>query len=84
MKYWTHEFKAVRENEKDVKAGIVAANSFGAATANMFRVISGLPSTEWGIQKEIEYDNDNQLEQSNEQTTYRKTKQKTLLDYTSN
>jgi uncharacterized protein YecE (DUF72 family) len=51
MKYWTHKFKALRENEKDVKAGIVAANNhyagFGAATANMFRVMNDLPSAEW-------------------------------------
>jgi uncharacterized protein YecE (DUF72 family) len=60
MKYWTHKTKAVRENEKDVRAGIVAANNhyagFGAATANMFRMMNYLPSAEWGMQKEIGYD----------------------------
>ena len=86
MKYWTDKFRAVQENEKDVKIGIVAANNhyagFGAATANMFRVMSGLPSTGWGMQKEIAYDNDFQL--SDQQTSYHENKQKTLLDYPSN
>jgi hypothetical protein len=85
MKYWTHKFKAVQENEKDVKAGIVAANNhyagFGAATANMFRVMNDLPSAEWGMQKEIDYDT--VFQNSDEQTSYRKAKQKTLLDYPS-
>jgi uncharacterized protein YecE (DUF72 family) len=85
MKYWTRKFKAVRENEKDVKAGIVAANNhyagFGAATANMFRVMNDLPSAEWGTQKEIDYDT--VFQNSDEQTSYRKAKQKTLLDYPS-
>jgi uncharacterized protein YecE (DUF72 family) len=85
MKYWGHKFKAVQENEKDVKAGIVAANNhyagFGAATANMFRVMNDLPSAEWGMQKEIDYDT--VFQNSDEQTSYRKAKQKTLLDYPS-
>ncbi|HZO11486.1 MAG TPA: DUF72 domain-containing protein, partial [Nitrososphaeraceae archaeon] len=59
MKYWVHKFKAVQENEKDVKTAIVAANNhyagFGAATANMFRVMSGLAPVEWGMQKELDY-----------------------------
>jgi hypothetical protein len=42
----------------DSNYGILAARNhyagFGAATANMFRVMNGLPSTEWGTQKEIE------------------------------
>jgi len=86
MKYCAHKFKAVSENEKDVRAGIVAANNhyagFGAATANMIRMMNGLPSAEWGMQKEIEYDNNFQF--PDEQTNYRKSKQKTLLDYSSN
>jgi len=86
LKYWAHKFKAVSENEKDVRAGIVAANNhyagFGAATANMIRMMNGLPSAEWGMQKEIEYDNNFQF--PDEQTNYRKSKQKTLLDYSSN
>src|SRR4029078_10451455 len=86
MKYWTQKFKAVQENEKDVKAPILAANNhyagFGAATANMFRVMNDLPSVEWGMQKEIDYDTD--YHESDAQTTHRNAKQKTLLDYPSN
>jgi hypothetical protein len=52
MQYWSDKFKTIQENEKEVKAGIVAANNhyawFGAATANMFRVMNNLPSLEWG------------------------------------
>ena len=51
MKYWTTKFRTVQKDEKDVKVGIVVANNhyagFGAATANMFRVINNLPSIEW-------------------------------------
>jgi uncharacterized protein YecE (DUF72 family) len=86
MQYWSDKFKTIQENEKDVKAGIVAANNhyagFGAATANMFRVMRGLPSVEWGMQKEIE--NITELQYPDEQSSYRKAKQKTLLDYPSN
>jgi uncharacterized protein YecE (DUF72 family) len=86
MKYWSDKLKAIQENEKDVKAGIVAANNhyagFGAATANMLGVMNDLPSAEWGMQKEIDYDADFQT--SDEQTGYHKAKQKTLLDYPSN
>jgi uncharacterized protein YecE (DUF72 family) len=86
MKYWAHKFKAVSENEKDVKTGILAANNhyagFGAATANMFRMMNDLPSAEWGMQKEIECDNNFQF--PDEQISYRKSKQNTLLDYPSN
>ncbi len=85
MKYWAHKFKAVQENEKDVKAGIVAANNhyagFGAATANMFRMMNDLPSAEWGMQKEIE--NITELQFLDEQRSYQKSKQKSLLDYPS-
>jgi uncharacterized protein YecE (DUF72 family) len=85
MKYWSDKFKTIQENEKNVKAGIVAGNNhyagFGAATANMFRMMNGLPSTEWGMQKEIDYDTD--FQNSDEQASYRKAKQKTLLDYPS-
>ena len=86
MEYWSDKFRATQENEKSVRAGIVAANNhyagFGAATANMFRVMRGLPSVEWGMQKEIE--NIIELQFPDEQASYRKAKQKTLLDYTSN
>ena len=82
MKYWADKFREVQEDEKDVKVGIVAANNhyagFGAATANMFRVMSGLPSVQWGVQKEIDY---NEFQLPDERTGYHKTKQKTLLDY---
>ncbi len=47
-----------------VKTGIVAANNhyagFGAATANMFRVMSGLAPVQWGMQKDFDYLIDNQ------------------------
>jgi uncharacterized protein YecE (DUF72 family) len=86
MEYWSDKFRTVQEDEKDVKTGIVAANNhyagFGAATANMFRMMRGLPSVEWGMQKEIE--NITELQFPGEQPSYRKAKQKTLLDYTSN
>jgi uncharacterized protein YecE (DUF72 family) len=86
MGYWSDKFRTVQGDEKDVKTGIVAANNhyagFGAATANMFRLMRGLPSVEWGIQKEIE--NITELQFPDEQPSYRKAKQKTLLDYTSN
>jgi uncharacterized protein YecE (DUF72 family) len=86
MKYWARKFKAVQENEKEVKAGIVAANNhyagFGAATANMFRMMNDLPSAEWGMQKEIE--NITELQFLDEQSSYQKPKQKSLLDYPSN
>ena len=49
---------------------------------NMFRVMNDLPSVEWGMQKEIDYDTDYQ--ESDAQTTHRNAKQKTLLDYPSN
>ena len=59
MKYWADKFRTVEETEKEVKIGIVAANNhyagFGAATANMFRVMKGLNSVEWGVRKEIDY-----------------------------
>jgi uncharacterized protein YecE (DUF72 family) len=86
MKYWTHKFKAVQQNEKDVKTGIVAANNhyagFGAATANMFRVMSGIAPVEWGIQKELDYSVATESKFP-EKSSYRKNKQKTLFDYIS-
>jgi len=86
MEYWSDKFRTVREDENDVKTGIVAANNhyagFGAATANMFRLMRGLPSVEWGMQKQIE--NITELQFPDEQPSYRKAKQKTLSDYTSN
>ena len=78
MKYWSDKFMATEENEKDVKAGIVAANNhyagFGAATANMFRVMRGLEPVEWGMQKEIAYAS--QLQFPDDQPSYHKPKQK--------
>jgi uncharacterized protein YecE (DUF72 family) len=85
MTYWSDKFRTVQQDEKDVKIGIVAANNhyagFGAATANMFRVMNNLPSVEWGISKDIDYSTE--LELSNGKTDYRKAKQKSLLDYPS-
>jgi uncharacterized protein YecE (DUF72 family) len=85
MRYWSDKFRTVQQDEKDVKIGIVAANNhyagFGAATANMFRVMNNLPSVEWGISKDIDYSTE--LELSNGKTDYRKAKQKSLLDYPS-
>jgi Uncharacterized conserved protein len=85
MTYWSDKFRTVQQDEKDVKIGILAANNhyagFGAATANMFRVMNNLPSVEWGISKDIDYRT--ALELSNGKTGYRKAKQKSLLDYPS-
>jgi uncharacterized protein YecE (DUF72 family) len=85
MTYWSNKFRTVQQDEKDVKIGIVAANNhyagFGAATANMFRVMNNLPSAEWGKSKDIDYRTE--LELSNGKTGYRKAKQKSLLDYPS-
>ena len=85
MTYWSDKFRTVQQDEKDVKIGIVAANNhyagFGAATANMFRVMNNLPSVEWGISKDIDYSTE--LELSKGKTGYRKAKQKSLLDYPS-
>lgn len=85
MTYWSDKFRTVQQDEKDVKIGILAANNhyagFGAATANMFRMMNNLPSVEWGISKDIDYRT--ALELSNGKTGYRKAKQKSLLDYPS-
>lgn len=85
MTYWSDKFRTVQQDEKDVKIGILAANNhyagFGAATANMFRVMNNLPSVEWGISKDIDYSIE--LELSDGKTGYRKAKQKSLLDYPS-
>jgi hypothetical protein len=85
MTYWSDKFRTVQQDEKDVKIGILAANNhyagFGAATANMFRVMNNLPSVEWGISKDIDYSTE--LELSHGKTGYRKAKQKSLLDYPS-
>jgi uncharacterized protein YecE (DUF72 family) len=84
MRYWSDKFRETQENEKDVKVGIVAANNhyagFGAATANMFRVMSGLAPVEWGTQKELDYSVATEL-QFPEKSSYPKTNQKTLYDY---
>lgn len=86
MRYWSDRFKETQENDKDVKLGIVAANNhyagFGAATANMFRVMRGLAPVEWGMQKELDYPVGTELIFP-EKSDYRKTKQKTLFDYIS-
>jgi uncharacterized protein YecE (DUF72 family) len=85
MTYWSDKFRTVQQDEKDVSIGILAANNhyagFGAATANMFRVMNKLPSVEWGISKDIDYNTE--LELSNGKTGYSKAKQKSLLDYPS-
>lgn len=85
MKYWSDKFRTVQQDEKDEKAGIVAANNhyagFGAAMANMFRVMSGLNPVEWGATKVIDYEMESEL--SNGKNSYRKSKQKSLLDYPS-
>jgi uncharacterized protein YecE (DUF72 family) len=85
MQYWSDKLSRIDDNDKDVKSGIVAANNhyagFGAATANMFRVMRGLTPVEWGTQKEI---GNIELQFPDEQTSYHKAKQKTLLDYPSN
>lgn len=52
MQYWASEVTKAREQpEKNVKFGIVSANNhyagFGAATANMFRSLVGLPEVGW-------------------------------------
>jgi uncharacterized protein YecE (DUF72 family) len=83
MTYWSYKFRTVQQDEKDVKIGILAANNhyagFGAATANMFRMMNNLPSVEWGISKDIDYRTE--FEFPNGKTGYRKAKQKSLLDY---
>jgi hypothetical protein len=85
MEYWFDKFRTAQQDENDVKAGIVAANNhyagFGAATANMFRMMNNLPPVEWGIQKDIDYNTE--LELSDKRTGYHKPKQKSLLDYPS-
>jgi uncharacterized protein YecE (DUF72 family) len=85
MTYWSDKFKTIQQEDKDVKIGILAANNhyagFGAATANMFRVMSNLPSVEWGINRDIDYSTE--LEISDRKKGYHKTKQKSLLDYPS-
>jgi uncharacterized protein YecE (DUF72 family) len=85
MTYWSDKFRTVQQDEKDVNIGILAANNhyagFGAATANMFRVMNKLPSVEWGISKDIDYNTE--LELSNGKTGYSNAKQKSLLDYPS-
>jgi uncharacterized protein YecE (DUF72 family) len=81
MKYWSTKFRTVQKDEKDVKVGIVAANNhyagFGAATANMFRVMNNLPFVEWGMDKDIDYNME--LHATNGREL--KSKQMTLFDY---
>ena len=82
MEYWSDKFETVDQNEKGVKIGIVTANNhyagFGAATANMFRLMRGLPSVEWGVQKQIDNVPETRFSMG---TGVHKSKQKTLFDY---
>lgn len=59
MKYWTTKFRTVQKDEKTSLQEFVATNNyyavFGAATANMYRVMNNLPSIEWGMNKDIDY-----------------------------
>lgn len=81
MRYWSNKIRTVQKDEKDVKVVIVSANNhyagFGAATANMFRVMNDLPSVEWGIHKALDYE----IELNTTNQRERKSKQKTLFDY---
>jgi hypothetical protein len=45
--------------------------------------MNDLPPTEWGMQKEIDYD-DTDYQEPGAHARYQKTKQKTLLDYPNN
>ena len=85
MKYWSDRFRTVQKDEKELKVGIVAANNhyagFGAATANMFRVMSNMSPVEWGMNKDIAIDYDTELGDSHRNTRYPKTRQKSILDY---
>ena len=87
MKYWSDRFRTVQKDEKELKVGIVAANNhyagFGAATANMFRVMSNMSPVEWGMNKDIAIDYDTELGNSHRNTRYPKTRQKSILDYPS-
>lgn len=87
MKYWSDRFRTVQKDEKELKVGIVAANNhyagFGAATANMFRVLSNMSPVEWGMNKDIAIDYDTEIGDSHRNTRYPKTKQKSILDYPS-
>ena len=87
MKYWSDRFRTVQKDEKELKVGIVAANNhyagFGAATANMFRVMSNMSPVEWGMNKNIAIDYDTELGDSHRITRYPKTRQKSILDYPS-
>ena len=87
MKYWSDRFRTVQKDEKELKVGIVAANNhyagFGAATANMFRVMSNMSPVEWGMNKDIAIDYDTELGDSHRNSRYPKTRQKSILDYPS-
>ena len=87
MKYWSDRFRTVQKDEKKLKVGIVAANNhyagFGAATANMFRVMSNMSPVEWGMNKDIAIDYDTELGDSHRNSRYPKTRQKSILDYPS-
>ena len=87
MKYWSDRFRTLQKGEKELKVGIVAANNhyagFGAATANMFRVMSNMSPVEWGMNKDIAIDYDTELGDSHRNTRYPKTRQKSILDYPS-
>lgn len=87
MKYWSDRFRTVQKDEKELKVGIVAANNhyagFGAATANMFRVMSNMSPVEWGMNKNIAIDYDTELGDSHRNIRHPKTRQKSILDYPS-
>jgi len=61
MQYWSDKFSRIDDNDKDVKAGIVAANNhyagFGAATANMSDRATIKVFAESGFEVAIEGDN---------------------------
>jgi uncharacterized protein YecE (DUF72 family) len=62
MKYWAGIFNKIASKKKDKKVNlaIVAANNhfagFGPATANMFKVLNGLPKVTWEEMKQATLD----------------------------
>ena len=87
IRNWANKMKEVKQNEKDVKVGIVAANNhyggFGPGTANMFREMMDLEPLSHEnidlqkISHQIEFENKSHLNlKSNE-----KGKQTTFSDF---
>jgi uncharacterized protein YecE (DUF72 family) len=78
IRKWTEKFKEVRQNENDVKTGIVAANNhyggFGPGTVNMFRQMMEMNS--------LSFENIN-LDKINYQISF-EGKSETNLKYTRN